>query len=452
MQHHQLNDSDVPGLYVIGADKWGLSLLRSVGNVPVPDEQGWSALDAELDQIKPDLLVADPMMSMMGGVDGNNNSAAAALMGKLVKLAADRHMAIAIAHHAAKGRDPTSQDSAMGAATFVNFARTVLTIDSLSEKDAPRIGVAPWEVKSIFRVLSVKQNFSAADAGDRWFRVVSIQLNNAQPPTYPSGDKVGVVVPFQPGATGPAYGTAVIAAALKELDVANPPLSPSKNAKGRYAVDALAPAIAPHLPGNKVSDTVAAAVLDHLMRSGLVSVQTVKVPRPGARADKRNGLVVTQLGKAALQAHAIGPPSSTVPQPPQQSRGNNAGLQDGGSPKGPRNVPRGCGGVAGEKIAGAFTAPSNNKDSRTACEASAAAFAPTASDVAASTFDSPTIVPAAENKLGKAEPAPASTGSAGPPLGRPVVDDRPPAAPLAPSNHQTTTSDDDLGIPEFLRR
>ena len=126
MQHHKLNDFDVPGLYVIGADQWGLALLRAVGNVAVADEHGWSALLAEIEHIQPDIIVFDPLMSLMGGVDGNNNSAAAMFMGKLIELAAVRHMAVVVAHHAAKRKDPTSQDSALGAATFVNFARIVL--------------------------------------------------------------------------------------------------------------------------------------------------------------------------------------------------------------------------------------------------------------------------------------------------------------------------------------
>jgi hypothetical protein len=166
-------------------------------------------------------------------------------MGTLVKLAADRRMAVVVAHHAAKGRDPTSAESAMGAASFVNFARIALTIDPLSEKDASRVGVPPWEVKSIFRVLGVKQNFSPPDAGDRWFRHVSVELNNARPPVYLSGDKVAVVEPFQPGTSGPVYEPALVAAALRALDSSNPPSSPSKRATGRYAADAIAKAIAP---------------------------------------------------------------------------------------------------------------------------------------------------------------------------------------------------------------
>jgi hypothetical protein len=435
MQHYGLKDSDVPGLYVIGADKWGLPLLRSVGNVPAPDERGWNALLAEIDRIQPDIIVLDPLMSLMGGVDGNNNSAAAMFMGKLVELAATRHMAVVVAHHAAKGREPTSQDSAMGAATFVNFARIVLTIEPLAEKDAGRIGVPPWEAKSIFRVVGVKQNFSPADASDRWFRHLSVELNNARPPVYPKGDKIGVVEPFHPGASGPAYAPAVIAAALKELDTANPPLSPSKNAKGRYAGEVIASAIAPHRAG-KVSDVEAEAVLNHIIRSGLAVVQKVKVQRPGSRADERNGLVLTPDGNAAMRQPATtGEANPTAPQSPQTSRGNNAGPCDGGAPKRPRNVAGGCGGNAGGGDAGASGV-----------------------NITENTPQAP-VVP--DRGGSAAEPAhPTKNASADSPrANKPPfnLDAIAPVEPVPPAPKVTAeplpkNADDDLSIPEFLQR
>jgi AAA domain/Primase C terminal 2 (PriCT-2) len=353
MTHYGLNDADLPELHVIGADAWGLPLLGCAGNVPVPHNPGWEALNAELERVEPDIIILDPLLALMGGVDSNNNSAAAMFMGTLVKLAADRRMAVVVAHHAAKGRDPTSAESAMGAASFVNFARIALTIEPLSVKDASRIGVPPWDVKSIFRVLGVKQNFSPADSGDRWFRHVSVELNNARPPVYPSGDKIGVVEPFQPGTSGLAYDAAIIAAVLKALDSAAPPLSPSKRAGGRYAGHAMATAIAPYR-GGKTSDVEAEAVLEHLKRTGLVVVKRVKIPRAGGRSDERDGLVVTAQGRTAMQDPPQTPAISVPPQSPQQSRGNDAGRRTAGRPSDPATSQGGMGGNAG----GGTAAPS----------------------------------------------------------------------------------------------
>ena len=83
MQHHGLSNADASGLYVIGADKWGLSLLRTEGGAPRSAPPGWNALVAELDQIKPDVLIIDPLINVMGGVDVSNNSAAACWLGSL---------------------------------------------------------------------------------------------------------------------------------------------------------------------------------------------------------------------------------------------------------------------------------------------------------------------------------------------------------------------------------
>jgi hypothetical protein len=434
MQHHQLKDSDVPGLYIIGADKWGLPLLRSVGNVPAPDERGWGALLAEIDRVQPDIIVLDPLMSLMGGVDGNNNSAAAMFMGKLVELAATRRTAVIVAHHAAKGREPTSQDSALGAATFVNFARIVLTIEALAEKDAGRIGVPPWEVKSIFRVLGVKQNFSPADAGDRWFRHLSVTLNNARPPVYPSGDKIGVVEPFHPGASGPVYAPAVIRDALKIIHNASPPLSPSKQSRTRYAVPAIAVAIAPHRAGN-TSDAEAAAVLDHLIRTGLVAVAQVTVSRGGSRSDPRNGLVVTTQGNAAMHEPASATtPSAAAPRSPQSHCGSDAGRGDSGGPKGPRNVPRGCGGNAGDCNAGASGADTAENAPQVAVEKD--------SDNAAGEPLTQTKNASADS-AGANEPA-LRVDAAAPVEPVPQV----PKVAAAP----VQKADDDLTIPHFLRR
>ena len=89
---------------------------------------------AELDQINPDVLIIDPLINVMGGVDVNNNSAAAVLIGRFAALAAKRRIAVMIAHHAAKGRDPASAETAMGAATFVNLCSIVLGIEPLDRR------------------------------------------------------------------------------------------------------------------------------------------------------------------------------------------------------------------------------------------------------------------------------------------------------------------------------
>ena len=300
MQHHGLNNADVPGLYVIAADQWGLPLLGTLAGAPVIHSSGWNALIAELDRIKPDVLIMDPLINLMGGVDQNSNSAAGLLMGQLAALAARRRIAVMMAHHVAKGRDPKSAESAMGAATFVNLCRIVLGIEPLDKNDAAQVSLPTWEAASVFRVVGTKQNYLPPDIRDRWFRLQTAIIQNQQPPVYVHGDEVAVVEEFHPGSAGPAFPPQLIRDALLALDAADPPLSSSKQANTRYAVPAIAQAIAPHRSG-RADDIEGKSVLDYLVRSDLVRVEDIKLSRPGGRSDNRKGLVLTPAGKAAMQ-------------------------------------------------------------------------------------------------------------------------------------------------------
>jgi hypothetical protein len=331
MQHHVLSDADVPGLYVIGAENWGQSfLVGSRGTVAI-DQRGWGALNAELDHLEADVLILDPLINLMGGVDSNDNSAAALLMGQLVTLAAKRSIAVIIAHHAAKGRDPASAESAMGAASFVNLSRIVLNIEPLADKDAGQLGLPPWEAKSVFRVGGTKQNFSPPDVSDRWFRISSVEIQNQQPPVYLNGDKVAVVEVFQPGASGPVFPPQLIRDALIAIDRANPPLTSARQSKTRYAAPVIAQAIAHHR-GGRVSDAEGKAILDHITSAGLVHVVSVKIRRSKGRSDEMNCLVLTPAGKAAIQQASQSPSNS--PQSPQSPAVSTAGTAEnaGGDP------------------------------------------------------------------------------------------------------------------------
>jgi hypothetical protein len=354
MKHHGLTDADLPGLYLIGADQSGLSLLQANGKAAVLDRPGWDVLITELDRIRPDVLIIDPLINVMGGVSANDNAAAALLMGKLVELAAQRRISIALAHHASKGRDPASAESAMGAVTFINLARIAVAIEPLAEKEAGAIGLPPWEAKSILRTIGTKQNLSRATSNDKYCRIRSVDMQNAEPPIYTEGDHVAVVEVFHPGASGPAFPQQLVRDALLAVDAASPPLSPSKNSAARYAAPVIAQAIASHR-GGQASEVDGKAVLDHLLSSGLVAVQDLKFPRAGGRSDTRKGLIVTAAGKAAIQNGQLAPSLATQPPQPPQCPANTLRADAGGEPPG---SPAAIGGYGGSTGAGRTARPS----------------------------------------------------------------------------------------------
>ncbi|MGK2922455.1 MAG: hypothetical protein ACSLE4_06655 [Methyloceanibacter sp.] len=154
----------------------------------------------------------------MGGASQNDNAAAALFMGQLVSVAANRRIAVMVAHHASKGRDPISAESAMGAASFVNLSRIALGVEPLAEKDAGSVGLPPWDARQVFRVIGNKQNLSFPSENDRWFRLISVEMRNAEPPIYPNGDKVGVAEVFQPGVSRQAFPPDMVRDALMTID------------------------------------------------------------------------------------------------------------------------------------------------------------------------------------------------------------------------------------------
>ncbi|MET4017001.1 AAA family ATPase [Bradyrhizobium sp. S3.2.12] len=291
MQYHGLKDSDVAKLYVAGADCLSLTLLVANRGQPSLNVNGWNDLIVEIDRVEPDIVLIDPLVALVGGVSLNDNSAAALMIGKFVSIAAERKIAVLIAHHAAKNREATSAEAAMGAASLVNLARICLSLEPLADGDAGKVGVAPWDARSIFRIVGTKQNLSPPNATDDWVRLKSVDMLNAEPPIYPHGDSVAVVEKFIPNPTSAVFPAPVIAAAMQAIGTANPPLSPFGRAAGTSAAAVIAAAIAPQL-GGKATNAEAKAVLDYLMRIGNVAVQPVSVARPGRGPYVRNGLVV----------------------------------------------------------------------------------------------------------------------------------------------------------------
>lgn len=292
MQHHGLKDSDLASLHVAGADCLSLSLLVANRGQPSLNAGGWNDLIVEIDRVEPDMVLIDPLVALIGGVSLNDNSAAALMIGKFVRIAAERKIAILIAHHAAKNREVTSAEAAMGAASLVNLARICLSLEPLAEGDAGRLGVAPWDARSIFRIIGTKQNLSRPNATDDWVRLTSVDMPNAEPPIYARGDSVAVAEQFIPNPMNAVFPATVIVSALQAIGAANPPLSPFGRAAGTSASPVIAAAIAPHL-GGKASNAEAKAVLDYLIRMGKVTVQPIQVSRPGHGPYVRNGLVVS---------------------------------------------------------------------------------------------------------------------------------------------------------------
>jgi len=302
MMHHNLDDTHLSGLAVIGVDRLRLTLLKMDRNTPTLDPAGFSKFCNLLDSCTPDIVILDPLVALMGGVTLNDNAAAALLMGAMVQIAAKRKLAIMIAHHSSKGRDLSSADAAMGAASLVNLARISLAIEPLNINDAPKIGISALEYKSFFRITGAKQNLSPVNSDDRIFKLTSIEVPNSEPPLYPNGDHVGVVEKFVQNPSAPPFSNAIIHSALSMVNNSPVPFGVSSNSNN-YIIPKLIAAINP-LTNGKANDAFAKSVVDYLINQSLLEITETKVPREGRGGYIRKCYGVTTIGMKQISTHS----------------------------------------------------------------------------------------------------------------------------------------------------
>lgn len=292
MTRHGLARRDVANLVVAGVDQVRLTLMRGERGDTKSDEDGWAKLEGMVAQYRPDVLILDPLANLSSATL-NDNHAATMLMSRLTALAVSADLGIVVAHHTAKGRDLASQEAASGAAAIVNSARLSLSLEPLTAAVAPKVGVHPSDARSYFSVGHTKANL-APPGERRWFKMISQDVPNAEPPTYPNGDSVQVVMPFTPNPTAVMVSPAILRAALECVGTASPPLSPSPRSRDRNARTAIASALTqlPESRGREEPDAMLA--LETLIQRGWIAEEAIKVPKAGRGHNASLGYVVRE--------------------------------------------------------------------------------------------------------------------------------------------------------------
>ena len=194
---HRIAEGDIKRLKLLAADDYRtqrLSFLRSDRGASVLDEQGVEFLGKLLEAIRPRVLVLDPLISFCGGGNANDNAVMALVMRGLKALAARFECAILILHHTRKGGEPGHPELISGASSIVNLSRRAIMIVPMTKEEATKFGVPPSEHRSYFKVVSAKSNMAPPSAECPWYKLESVNLPNAEPPTYPNGDNVQAVV------------------------------------------------------------------------------------------------------------------------------------------------------------------------------------------------------------------------------------------------------------------
>jgi hypothetical protein len=288
--HHKVNSQSLDTLRLVGSQHAHFSLLEAHKGLAQLSHGGWEALQHVVKEFRPDVVIIDPLVALVGGASLNDNSAAAMMMKALTKMAAESKCGIMIAHHTAKGADVANQEAAMGAASLVNMSRISLAVATLTEEQAPKVGVMSGQARNYFRVISAKQNLSPPAADGRWFQIVPVNLNNAIPPIYPRGDDVAVIELFTPTSLSSTLSPALLSDLRDAVRNSHPPLSPSRRSQTNSAASRFASILSAHRR-SPASDGEGQILVKELQSRGLLKIMQVTVGRNGRGGYPRDGLV-----------------------------------------------------------------------------------------------------------------------------------------------------------------
>jgi hypothetical protein len=263
-------------LHVAGTDQAGvqaISLLRTnPKNVSELDSSGLAAFQSLLRDLRPDHVVLDPLFALCSNGNINDNSSMSLVIRALKRLAIEFDCAILIVHHTRKGGDAGSAEAISGASSIVNLARRVIMPVTLTATEALKLNIVS-EHWRYFKVVDAKTNLAPRGIDPPLYRLQSVGLQNAEPPTYPHGDNVQAVVrvqlPIQGGGTGASDSQKIRRAIIKlihdgkEIDGTSYPYSPTSAGADNFRAllpDAIAAARAAIAPQQRSSADLAVVV------------------------------------------------------------------------------------------------------------------------------------------------------------------------------------------------
>lgn len=135
-----------------------------------------------------DVLIIDPFVSSHE-VSENDNAAIDKVAKEWGRIADDCNCSINLVHHVRKGNGAeTNTDSARGAKSLTDAARSVIVYNRMTEDEAGLAGVPQDQRNFYFRTQNDKANLSPPEKAE-WFRMNNVELAN--------GDQVGVACPWK---------------------------------------------------------------------------------------------------------------------------------------------------------------------------------------------------------------------------------------------------------------
>ena len=135
-----------------------------------------------------DVLFCDPLAELHNAEE-NDNTAMRAVVAAFRSLAKRLNIAVVILHHDRKGNNsPGDMDRVRGASAISGAVRVMLTLTTMTEEEAEKLGIAPAERRRHFRVDGAKSNYAPTQEAE-WWRLAAYEIEN--------GEQIAACMPWQ---------------------------------------------------------------------------------------------------------------------------------------------------------------------------------------------------------------------------------------------------------------
>lgn len=226
------------------------------------------ALLAQLREQQIDVLIVDPFVSSHS-VNENDNRAIDLVAKQWARLASQAGCAVILVHHARKlAGGEVSAEAARGASALIAAARSVPTLNRMSDDEAAKFGIEGEERRRFFRVYDDKNNRAPPSDKSDWYRLHSVSLGNGPD----GGDSLPVVVPWSPPQTFDGVTTTHLRAVQERISTGEYRKDPqSQPWAGDVVISAL------ELDGSRKADRIrAASLLRTWEENGALVVDTIR--------------------------------------------------------------------------------------------------------------------------------------------------------------------------------
>lgn len=288
--HYGIELADISsGLAVIGARQVsGLTFNKLQSGGVIADEEGLNLLADLIEQFGADVVMIDPLGSFLPG-GTNDGASASAVAGRLTEICVNLRCAMLLVHHTSKmaqregSIDPTA---ALGSAMWTNHARSVWNARRPSALEVQAIGRPPSAARDLLILSHSKANLGRAE-DEMWIEMVGVELPNAQPPLYPTGDKVGVATRLIPGVGTDMFSADLRRQVARTIDEGTPEGLPFK-ASGRKGAQDYRPTVSGMLSSIFPGETpeallkMAKSLVESMIAKGELIIAVESIPRSGA--------------------------------------------------------------------------------------------------------------------------------------------------------------------------